>query len=380
MTGETILTNARVVTRHEAFVGTVVLSDGAIASVDEGRSGLAAAQDLGGDFLIPGLVELHTDNLERHFTPRPGVLWPSPLSAVMTHDAQIAGAGITTVLDAICVGTYRESPERRHILEASVETVRKAREEDLLRADHFIHLRCEVADPDVVAMFEPYQDDPLLRLVSVMDHTPGQRQWQDIEQFRRFYRSRRWSEEEMDARVAGLVEDSERYSAPHRQAIVARCRERGLPLASHDDTTEAHVAHAVEDGIAIAEFPTTREAAAAARRGGLGTILGAPNIVRGGSHSGNASALDLAEDGLVDALSSDYVPASLLHAAFLMAGKAGIALPDAIACVTATTAEMAGFHDRGRIEAGARGDLVRIRMVDNLPVVRAVWRQGRKVL
>ncbi|HET8728294.1 MAG TPA: alpha-D-ribose 1-methylphosphonate 5-triphosphate diphosphatase [Alphaproteobacteria bacterium] len=378
MTTETILTNARIVTRTEVFEGTVHVRDGAVASVDKGRSSVASAEDLDGDHLLPGLIELHTDNLEKHFMPRPGVLWPSSLSAMIAHDTQIVGAGITTVLDAICVGVYRDREHRRQLLKTSIEAVQETARLGVLRADHLLHLRCEVSDPGVIEMFEPFEDEPLLRLVSVMDHTPGQRQWSDLKHYRQFHHG--LSEAELATRMAVLMEDSERYSARHRREIVERCRRRGLPLASHDDTTEEHVDEAIADGITISEFPTTLAAAEKARRSGMTTIMGAPNMVRGGSHSGNVSALDLASEGLLDGLSSDYVPSSLLHAAFLLEPQAGIPLPDAIATVSANAAAMVGLDDRGEIAPGKRADLLRVRKVGDLPTVRTVWREGQRVL
>ncbi len=380
MTDETILTNAEVVADGRVFHGTVVVRDGAIAEVAHAPSAVRTAQDLEGDFLLPGLVELHTDNLEKHFEPRPGVVWPAPLAAVASHDALLVGAGITTVCDAVRVGDYRDAGKRRFILESSVGTLRAARDADLFRADHLVHLRCEIADPTVVEMFEPFADEPLVRLVSLMDHTPGQRQWTDLSKFREYYRGIGMGEAEMDTLFLEQTELQARCAAEHRLTLVARCHERGIPLASHDDTTEDHVAEAHADGIAIAEFPTTELAARTARRHGLSVILGAPNIVRGVSHSGNVSARLLARQGLADVLSSDYVPASLLHAAFLLHAEFRVPLAAAVAMVTETPARLIGLDDRGRIAPGGRADLIRVRVVDGFPVVRAVWGAGRRLM
>ena len=379
MTGQLILTNARVVTPTAIVVGTVSMTGGTIETVEEGRSHLSGALDLEGDLLLPGLVELHTDNLERHLEPRPGVHWPSPLAALLAHDGQIAAAGITTVLDAVCVGDYREGGERRRILAESIRSIAQASESGVLRADHRLHLRCEVADDGVVEMFESFAGEPLLRLVSVMDHTPGHRQWRDLSAFRRFHRDKGWSDAEFEQVIAKREMLMQRNSDKHRQVIVAHCRERGIPLASHDDTTDAHVEESAAFGIAISEFPTTLNAAALARRHGMSVVMGAPNLVRGGSHSGNVSAVTLAEAGLLDMLSSDYVPGSLLHAAFLLHERLGIDLPRAVATVSATPAAAIGLSDRGAIEPGKRGDLVRVRLHDGFPVVRSVWRAGDRI-
>ncbi len=379
MTGEMILSNARVVTADAVIDGVVRVSDGKVTEILPGATRMAAARDLDGDYLLPGLVEIHTDNMEKHFEPRPGALWPSALAAVLAHDAQVIGAGITTVLDAVCVGDYRDSGKRRRILADSIDSVSQARAADLLRADHLFHLRCEVSDPAVVEMFAPYADHPLLRLVSVMDHTPGQRQWRDLDSFRTYHRDKNWSDAELAMVVADYKDKMARHSDINRKAVLDLCRGLDVPLASHDDTTEEHVEQAHVEGIAIAEFPTTLPAAKLARAYGMMNVMGAPNVVRGGSHSGNISAQALAEAGLLDALSSDYVPASLLHAAFLLHQRAGLSLPDAMRVVALNPARAIGLSDRGEIAPGQRADLIRVRLHDGLPIVREVWRGGDRV-
>jgi len=378
MSSETILGNARIVTADAVIHGALRVKDGRIADICPGAIATPGAQDLGGDYLIPGLVEIHTDNLEKHFEPRPGTFWPSHIAAVLAHDTQMIGAGITTVLDAVCVGDYRDSGKRRRILGDSIPSVAKARADGLLRADHLFHLRCEVSDPDVVEMFAPIADHPLLRLVSVMDHTPGQRQWRDLESYRAYNRDRR-SDADLSAALAGYTEKMELYSDTNRRKLLDLCRDLDVPLASHDDTTEEHIEQAHAEGIAISEFPTTLIAAERARSRGMMNVMGAPNVVRGGSHSGNVSALALAEAGLLDILSSDYVPASLLHAAFLLNARAGMSLPGAIGIVSRNPAQSIGLTDRGEIALGKRADLIRVRLHEDLPVVREVWRDGVRV-
>jgi alpha-D-ribose 1-methylphosphonate 5-triphosphate diphosphatase len=377
---ELVLTDARVVTPDAVVHGTVVVRDGTVAGVSAGPSRAAGALDLEGDLLIPGLVEIHTDNLERHMQPRPGVYWPSPRAAALAHDAQVAAAGITTVLDAIAVGEYGDGGERRRMLVDAVEAVGTAQAEGLFRADHRLHLRCEVSDAGVIGLFERMADHPLVRLVSLMDHTPGQRQWADLSTYRRFMtKLKSWSQAEFDEHLRERLRVHAAYAAPNRARVLEMSRQRGFVVASHDDTVAEHVDEAAADGLTVSEFPTTLAAAERARLKGLSIVMGAPNVVRGGSHSGNVSALDLAEVGLLDGLSSDYVPASLLHAAFVLHGRAGIALPDAVATVTRRPAAMVGLDDRGAIVPGLRADLVRVRVVDDLPVVRAVWRGGVRV-
>jgi alpha-D-ribose 1-methylphosphonate 5-triphosphate diphosphatase len=376
---EIVFRNANVVLPDAVHRGDVVARDGIIADIGDPGIG-AAGIDLEGDWLLPGLVELHTDHLENHYAPRPRVRW-SPAVAVLAHDAQIAASGITTVFDALRVGLDEDidmcASDTRTLADAIVESQRRGR----LRADHFIHLRCEVSSPDVMAGFERFEHDPRLRLASLMDHTPGQRQFTTLAAYRVYYQAKTgMSDGEFAAFVDRRLAEAARWSERHRSALAQACRARGIVLASHDDATEAHVAEAARYGVAVSEFPTTLEAARASKRAGMTVLMGAPNIVRGGSHSGNIAARELVEGGLLDALSSDYVPFSLMQATFMIADAVdGISLPRAVAMVTANPAAAAGLDDRGAIIPGKRADLVQVRLDDGIPVVRSVWRQAKRV-
>ena len=375
---ETVLTNAAIVLDDEVVSGSVAIRDGKIADVSTGKS--SAGQDMEGDYIIPGLVELHTDHLEGHYAPRPKVRW-NPIASVLAHDAQISTAGITTVFDALRIGMDYEADlvaeDMRKLADAIEDSVRQ----DRLRADHFIHLRCEVSAPDCQETFALFADDERVRLASLMDHAPGQRQFAKLEAYAMYYMGKlKMSEEAFRAYCEKRMAQSVENSATNRAIIASACRERGIVLASHDDATEAHVEEAVVQGIRVAEFPTTEEAARASKKAGLGVLMGAPNVMRGASHSGNVSARTLAADGLLDILSSDYIPFSLIQSAFFLGEVVDqISLPEAVAMVSRNPAEAVGLTDRGVIEAGRRADLVRVRLDDHVPVVRTVWREGRRV-
>ena len=370
------LHNARIVLAGEVIEGSLAVQDGLISNLDAGPATIG--EDMEGDFLVAGLVELHTDHLENHYRPRPGVFW-DPLAALHAHDAQIAASGITTVFDAVRIGSDTDMPDMAPHVGMLTGAIAKASEAGWLRAEHFVHLRCELPSHDVIGQFETYATLPLTRLASMMDHTPGQRQFRSIEDYKRFYKIGR-TQAELDQYIADRLTDHARYAAPHRAHIADRARELGLSLASHDDASIEQVEESVRDGVAIAEFPTTLEAASAAHDAGLAILMGAPNVVRGRSHSGNISATDLVQAGLLDILSSDYVPYAMLQAAFALPNRLEqISLPAALATVSLNPAKAAGLEDRGEIAIGKRGDLVRVRMVGDLPVVRGVWRQGQRV-
>jgi alpha-D-ribose 1-methylphosphonate 5-triphosphate diphosphatase len=358
--------------------GWLAVVDGRIAEIGEGRApenGL----DLDGDHLIPGLVELHTDHLESHYAPRPKVRW-HPLGAVLAYDAQIAASGITTVFDSLRAGSDPDGsglgPELMQ-LAAAVETAKGA---GLFRAEHLTHLRCEIPSADVIDTVRDFTARYSVGLISLMDHTPGQRQFRDIEKYYTYATRGGRSITEIQANTAMKIRDGEAFNAINRPALVALAREHGIALASHDDTTLADVDLAKAEGVRLAEFPTTMEAAQAAREAGITVMMGAPNLIRGGSHSGNVAAEALAREGLLDVLSSDYVPGSLVMAAFGLPERvSAITLPAAIATVTANPARATGLTDRGALAPGLRADLVQVRLAEGVPVVRQVWRQGRRV-
>jgi len=375
-----LIKNARIVTRDEAFTGVVRIEDGLITEVARGTSSVPDAVDWQGDYLLPGFVELHTDNLEKHLSPRPGVKW-NVEAAFVIHDAQVSAAGITTVFDSLAIGSRTDAGLRSSdIHRTAVGALDRLTADGFTRADHFLHLRCEVGAADVIDLFEEFGTHRLLKLASVMDHTPGQRQWQDAAKWRQYQeRNGKWTDEKTAATLVELADLQARFADVHRRGIVERCRALGVSVASHDDTLVEHVEEAVRDGVAISEFPTTLAAARAAHEHRLATVMGAPNVVRGGSHSGNVSALELAQEGLLDILSSDYVPSSLMMAAFQLERDAGWSLPQAIATVSSTPARAVGLDDRGAIEVGLRADIVRVGMSGGLPVPRATYVRGERV-
>ncbi|THF59249.1 alpha-D-ribose 1-methylphosphonate 5-triphosphate diphosphatase [Pseudothauera rhizosphaerae] len=377
---ETILANARLVLADEVIAGHLVLRDGRIAEIGQGATAVPGAHDLDGDLLLPGLVEVHTDNLERHVMPRPKVFFPMQ-GAMQAHDAEVAAAGITTVFDSIGVGDPYGDGFRSRDQSALLEVLDRLEAVGALRSDHFIHVRCELPAPNARELFEPFARHRRLKLISLMDHTPGQRQWTDIEHARIYYTGKKgWSDARFDEEVLRAPERQRAYAQPNRQWFTAYAHEHGVALATHDDTTVEHVDEARELGVGMSEFPTTLAAARHAHAHGLSTVAGAPNVIRGGSHSGNVSAMDLAREGVLDALSSDYVPVSLLQAAWKLQREAGFTLPAALKVVSLAPAQAAALADRGQIAVGLRADLVRVHEVGGLPVVREVYRAARRVV
>ncbi|WP_296058475.1 alpha-D-ribose 1-methylphosphonate 5-triphosphate diphosphatase [uncultured Amphritea sp.] len=376
-----ILTNAHIVLENEVIHGSVTIRDGQIESIDQGTVTLPGMLDCDGGYLLPGMVELHTDNMEKHFTPRPGVAWPG-LSAFKVHDAQMISAGITTVFDAISVGDVVEGSERLSNLTRMADALNESRTRELTRSDHLLHLRCEVSHEDTLNNFKQLSEQYQPQLVSVMDHSPGQRQFASIEKYRQYYQGKyKLSDSEMAAFITRQTDASRLYSDNYRREICAICHQRGIPLASHDDASREHVAESVGFNMVIAEFPTTYEAAREAHGHGMAVLMGAPNVVRGGSHSGNIAAHTLASEGLLDILSSDYYPASLLDAAFKLASDDNnqYDLAKAVALVSSKPAQSVGLNDRGRIAEGLNADLIWCEATHDHPHIRHVWKRGQRV-
>ncbi|KZM51056.1 alpha-D-ribose 1-methylphosphonate 5-triphosphate diphosphatase [Labrenzia sp. OB1] len=374
-----VFRNARLILADEVIDGSLSLDgNGLIEAI--GAPTAADGHDCDGDYLLPGLVELHTDHLESHYAPRPKVRW-NAISAVQAHDAQIACAGITTVFDALRVGMDEDADLRYPDMRILADAIETGQQEHRLRAYHFIHLRCEVSAPDVLEAFEVFKDDNSIRLISLMDHTPGQRQFVSLDAYKIYYQGKKgFSDAEMEEFIRLRKERASGLAPENRKQLSAIARERGITIASHDDATCDHVDEAIGLNTRIAEFPTTVEAARASHKAGMAVLMGAPNVVRGGSHSGNVSAKELAEAGCLDVLSSDYVPVSLVQAAFQLADEVeAISLPKAVAMVTSTPAKAIGLNDRGVLQPGLRADLIQVKLAGDVPIVRGVWREGRRV-
>ena len=377
---DTILANATLVLPTETLRGQVRLSGGRIAEIAEGTGVPAGAIDCGGDLVMPGLIELHTDNLERHIQPRPRVDWPHG-AAIIAHDAELASVGITTVFDALRVGSVvsNEDANYSEYARALADEILELRGQGALRISHFLHLRAEICSETLVEEMAKFGPRDSVGIVSLMDHTPGERQFRDVSKLRDYVIGRHGlTEEVFQQHLAEQRALRARVGDLHEATAVAEARRYGAVLASHDDTTAGHVAVSAGHGVHFAEFPTTVEAARACHAHGIRVMMGAPNLIRGGSHSGNVAAEELARADLLDILSSDYVPSSLLSGA-LMLGDLWGDMARGIACVTAASAEATGLDDRGHLVPGARADVIRVARIGAAAAVRGIWVEGRRV-
>lgn len=375
---EQIYTNYRLQLPNEEVVGTLVVRDGLIADIQPDVT--FTGQDGQGEYLMPGLIELHTDNLERCMSPRPGIQWPME-SAVVFHDKQLVSAGVTTVYDAIALGDVFPGSLRMTHFGGMIDALYQGQLAGRFAAEHRLHLRCEVSYKDVLPITEEYVEHPLLSLISLMDHTPGQRQFVNIDKYKEYYTGKHGVPASIiDAFIQQRQQEQQQYGDKNTAALVQLVKSKNVAIASHDDATAAHVQEAIDNGATIAEFPTTLEAASVAHQQGLSILMGAPNIVLGGSHSGNISAMELVQHEQVDILSSDYAPHSLLQAVFIIAIKMAQPLYEAMRLVTSNPAKAVNlFHNRGSLEVGKRADLITVHDDGVVPLLTSVIVQGRRV-
>lgn len=342
----------------------ISVADGVIEAVRPHHGGTRADFDGGGRLCLPGLVDLHSDALAREYRPRPGVLLPVDL-AIQSAEGNLLAAGVTTAFHAVsfqlesAVGVPIESPRAPEVHSA-------VRGYPDPRMDHRILHRLDVRCRGGVQMFRgglggagASADVPL---VSYEDHTPGQGQYRDRRVMERWleheqHMSRAQAEQHVDQLTARRNEE-----LPFREEtlawLAALAAEGSIRLMGHDAVTPAEIDDLAARHASIAEFPTTLDAARHAAARSIYTVAGAPNVLLGGSHSGNVSALDLAGEGVLDILASDYLPSSLLPAAFEIARLGYSSLPAAIGMISANPAAAVGLTDRGSLEAGRRADLV----------------------
>ena len=375
---EAVYTNYRLQLPEQEIIGTITVRDGLIADIQPGI--VSQGQNGNEQYLMPGLVELHTDNFEQRLSPRPKVQWPIEMAAVY-HDRDLAAAGITTVCDAISVGDITPNSMRMTQFDPMIQAIHKGKEAGRLTVDHYLHLRCELGYDQVSQVTETYANHPLLSIISLMDHTPGQRQFAQIDKYKEYYQGKhRVTEEQMEDFIRDRITDQKHHADDNRRKLVDLACEHNVCLASHDDATLDHVHQAICEGAHIAEFPTTLDAAKAAHSHELQVLMGAPNLILGGSHSGNVSAMELIEHGLVDVISSDYVPQSLVQAMFMIAQQRDLPLYRVAQLFTLNPARAIGLEcDRGSLDVGKRADFITLLHDGIAPRLTSVLRQGQRI-
>jgi alpha-D-ribose 1-methylphosphonate 5-triphosphate diphosphatase len=368
-----LLANAKVVTPERVIEGGVAIEDGRIVEVFEAGEG----HDLGGRYLLPGLIDLHCDALEKVLEPRPGVMMPMDY-AIETADRISVTAGILTPYYSLSFSEGEIGVRDPSLAARLVREIASRRGGSL--ADSRIHCRYEITDQVSDTLLAELIAEEHVDLLSFMDHTPGQGQFHNMEAYAGFM-SRNYQHSDEAIREIVKRKHEARDGAPDRVAKLATlAREAGIPMAGHDDDSPERIRLMRELGAVLSEFPINEATARAAREGGMGTVYGAPNLVRGASQSGNMKALDAVRANLCSCLCADYVPASMLVAAFRIPEWTDWSLPQAVQLVSRNPARFAGLDDRGEITAGMRADLIAVELVRGVPQVTTAWVQGRRVL
>lgn len=368
------LENARIVTQEGVQHGSVTIEGGRIVALDAGAPKGATRIDLGSDLLLPGLIDLHGDAIEKEVEPRPNTFFPLSV-ALGSIDRRMAAAGVTTAFHGI---SFAEG-------ELGVRDVAFA--ESLARAlhgfagaiDHRVHIRYELTDPGSEVRVARLIDEGVAGVLSFMDHTPGQGQFKDASAYGAYLaRVHAKDQGEILGRIS--AKQAEAGNIVGRvERLAAHARPRGVALAGHDDEGVARVDFMARVGATISEFPLDLETAHAACAAGLVTLFGAPNVLRGRSQSGALSARDAILEGVTGALCSDYAPQAMLPALGVLTGEMGMGWAQAIDLVAAAPARAAGLADRGRIEPGRRADLIRVRAAQGTLSVATTWVAGVQV-
>lgn len=371
------LTGARVVLRDSVVEdGAVLIEDGLIAAINPASANGATSVDLSGMTLMPGMIDLHCDALEKEVEPRPNVHFPLDFACAQA-DKRNAAAGVTTVYHALSFANEELGVRNNAFAAAVARAVHAWNPHGLI--DNRVHCRYEVTDPTAPEILLELMGAGEMHLLSVMDHTPGQGQFQDIAAFREYLaRTYKKSEPELDKLVANKL--AQTGSAMERiRTLIAAARDKGIRVASHDDDTPQKVETLHGLGVGISEFPVNLAAARAASDRSMSTVFGAPNILRGKSQSGAMRALDAVKAGVADCLCADYHPATLIVVVFRLTALAGIGLADAVRLVSANPARAAGLGDRGEISVGKRADLVAVAHINGLAQASQVFCAGMPV-
>jgi alpha-D-ribose 1-methylphosphonate 5-triphosphate diphosphatase len=371
------LINARIVLEDEVLENaSLMITDGEISAINPVSTADAKIIDLAGKLLMPGMIDLHCDALEKEVEPRPNVFFPLDFACAQA-DKRNAAAGITTVYHSLSFANDELGVRNNEMAASVARAVHEWHPHGLV--DNRVHCRYEITDEFALPILKQLLKEQSMHLVSMMDHTPGQGQFKDLAAYRDYLtRNYKKTADEVDVIVERKVEAAA-GAFERMQSLAEAAHAAGISVASHDDDSAERVVTMKGIGADISEFPINMEAAKAAKEAGMATIFGAPNILRGKSQSGSMKAIDAIHEGLADILCADYAPAALIVSVLRVSELTNLGLPAAVRLVTANPAKAAKLHDRGTIEVGKRADLIAVALPGGLPQVSNVWVNGCEV-
>ncbi|MDF1582761.1 MAG: alpha-D-ribose 1-methylphosphonate 5-triphosphate diphosphatase [Methyloprofundus sp.] len=371
------LINARLILADKILENaSLVIEEGKISAINPEVAPDLSPIDCENRYVMPGMIDLHADALEKEIEPRPNVHFPLPF-AIAQVDKRNAAAGITTPYHSLSFANKELGLRNNKMAADIVRAIHDFNGKGLV--DNRVHTRYEITDPTALPVLKQLLDEDSVHLLSIMDHTPGQGQFKDMRAFQD-YLSKSYHKTEVETQAIIDEKLGQAEAAQVRvKELIAYAHSKNVHVASHDDDCPEKVAEILDLGVHISEFPINLETAKVAYDSGMTTIMGAPNILRGKSQSGSMKAQDGIEHNVVSCLCSDYSPASLLVSLFLLEERRIISLPDAVKLVTINPAKAVGLNDRGEIAEGKRADLLCVDMVDGYPQVRQTWVNGRLV-
>lgn len=367
--------NARIVLEHRVLdQACLLIENGTINQINPNNvPDNAQTIDAKGKTLMPGMIDLHCDALEKEVEPRPNVHFPLDFACAQA-DKRNAAAGITTVFHALSFANDELGVRNNHFAKEIAEAVHAFQPHALV--DNRVHCRYEITDPTGLPILQDLMAKKAMHLVSLMDHTPGQGQFKDLAAYKSYFgKSYQKSDAELDAIIAQKQQQAQ--GAMERvKLLVKSAHAQGIAVASHDDDCVERIDTMTALGVDISEFPINLETAKYAHEKNMKTIMGAPNLLRGKSQSGSMRAIDAINTGVCDCLCADYAPAALIVAIFKLPNISDLNLAQAVQLVTRNPAKAAKLHDRGVIEVGKRADLILVTELDGLVQVSDVLVEG----
>lgn len=372
-----IISNAHIIGPESDFTGSVIIENGIIAEVVKTRT-YRDGMDINGLWLSPGIVDIHSDYIEREFSPRPNTGFPAEM-AYRYLDMRAATSGITTLFNGI---SFRESLQKNRSIETSMQMACKLEEyidNKYFLINHYMHARIDVTNDLILEDMDKILSFKCLRIAVYNDHTPGTRQFRDLKKYTEYSSDVSGLSEERLLEIAKEIQGQAAASKHVRPIVSEKLKKAHIIIGSHDDTTHEHVDEAMKDGATFCEFPTTFEAAGYAKEKGVTIAMGAPNLILGKSQSGNISCREAMNKELVDVLCSDYhFPAMLSSALYLM--NNGKSPSDALNMITLNPAKTVHMNNKiGSIEKGKRADIVIFDIINNHPLVKQVFVNGKNV-
>lgn len=349
---ETILRSKNVLMNEGFSPADVVIKGKFINRIDEYGTNEVAV-DLGDKKIVPGIVDLHSDAIEKEIEPRHGATFPVEL-AVAELDKKLSMAGVTTMFHAI---GFEENPKKKRSIDLAVQQIEEINKSNdkHLGVDNYVHARYELSSDEAIEPIKELISKGMVQMVSLMDHSPGQGQFKSLESFKTFYGNYyNLDEKELNE----VVEKKLNKNDGKINDLIIHAKKYNLTLLSHDDDCIEKLDGLLDLGVQLSEFPLDLEVAKYAVSKGIATGMGAPNIVRGGSQSGNIAAIDLVKEGVCKYLCSDYHPTSMLQAVYRMKEDANLDLAHGFSMITSTPAAYANLDDRGEIKEGKRADLI----------------------